>query len=117
VWQPPPGTRRNPFLVLGGILLGLGLGFFALPWFGIWLGAGAASTVDDSSSANALGGIGIALGFGLPIVLGIALLIPRKLRQAGAGVLLGLSIGMIVGSASCLGLWGLFIAAMSSSHG
>ena len=36
--------------------------------------------------------------------------------KAGAGVLLGLSIGMIVGSASCLGVWGLFIAALSGAH-
>ena len=37
VWQPPPGNRRNPLLVIGGILLGLGLGFLVMPWLGIWL--------------------------------------------------------------------------------
>ncbi len=105
VWQPPPGNRRNPLLVVGGILLGLGLGFFALPFLGLWL-TGLASGTSDT-----LGGLGIAVGFALPILLGIALLIPRKLRKAGAGVLMGISIGMIVGSASCLGIWGLFIAS------
>lgn len=113
VWQPPPGRRRNPLLVIGGILLGLGLGFLVMPWLGIWLSAGATS----SSGADSLGGIGIILGFGLPIVVGIGMLLSRKLRQAGAGVLMGISIGMIVGSASCLGVWGLFIAALSGSHG
>ena len=105
VWQPPPGNRRNPLLVVGGILLGLGLGFFALPFLGLWM-TGLASGTSDT-----LSGIGIAVGFALPILLGIALLVPRKLRKAGAGVLMGISIGMIVGSASCLGIWGLVISS------
>ena len=100
-------------LVIGGILLGLGLGFLVMPWLGIWLSAGATS----SSGADSLGGIGIILGFGLPIVVGIGMLLSRRLRKAGAGVLLGISIGMIVGSASCLGVWGLFIVALSGAHG
>ena len=32
-------------------------------------------------------------------------------------MLMGISIGMIVGSASCLGVWGLFIVALSGAHG
>jgi hypothetical protein len=114
VWQPPPSGSRHPLAILGGVVLGLALGFFLMPWLGIMLGSSAAST--GNSSAETLGGVGVVLGFGLPIALGIAMLIPRRLRKAGAGVLLGLSIGMIVGSASCLGVWGLFIAALSGAH-
>lgn len=114
-WQPPPGNRRNPLVVIGGILLGLALGFLVMPWLGIWLGSGAASTTDGSSES--LGTIGVILGFGLPIVLGLGMLLSGRLRKAGAGVLMGISIGMIVGSASCLGVWGLFIAALSGAHG
>lgn len=104
--------------MFGGIVLGLGLGFLVMPWLGIWLSSGIASTSGSSgsSSAETLGGFGIVLGFGLPIVVGLGMLFSSRLRRAGAGVLLGISIGMIVGSASCLGVWGLFIAALSGAH-
>lgn len=100
--------------MVGGIVLGLVVGFLVMPWLGIWIGAGLSGT---GSGDGALGGLGIALGFGLPIVGGIALLFSSRARRAGAGLLMGMSIGMIVGSASCLGVWGLFIAALSGAHG
>ncbi|QIK66969.1 hypothetical protein G7072_12020 [Nocardioides sp. HDW12B] len=43
----------------------------------------------------------------VPLVLGVLLLVPPRFRSVGAGVVLGLAIGMIVGSATCLGLLGL----------
>ncbi len=112
MWQPPPGNGRHPLAVIGGLLLGLLLGFLVMPWLGIWLGSGATA----SSGSDSLGAIGIVLGFGLPILLGIVLLVPRQLRRAGAGLLMGISIGMIVGSVSCLGVWGAFVGALSGSH-
>ena len=39
----------------------------------------------------------------VPLLLGIALLVPPRFRVVGAGVVMGLAVGLIVGSASCLG--------------
>jgi hypothetical protein len=104
-WQPSP-QRRHPLVVVGGLLIGLFLGFFGLPYTSIVL----VSEFEPS-------GVGPGfLGFAAPILIGIALLVPKKLRTVGAGILMGLSIGMIVGSAACLGLIGLFIASYSSGY-
>lgn len=105
MWQPDPAARRHPLAIVGGLLIGLFLGFLGLPYGSLAL----------FSSVESTGGLLGFLGFGSPILIGIALLIPKKLRHVGAGILMGLAIGMIVGSAACLGLIGLFLAAYSSA--
>jgi hypothetical protein len=104
LWRPPEGQRRHPLAVMLGLLAGLVLGFFALPYAGVLV----ADSVADSSGGG--GGSLITLAL-LPLLLGAALLIPRKLRVVGAGVVMGLAVGLIVGSASCLGLIGIFAAS------
>ena len=39
----------------------------------------------------------------VPLLLGIALLVPPRFRVVGAGVVMGLAVGLIVGSASLPG--------------
>lgn len=89
-------------------MLGLLLGFLGLPSVSLAL----VSSFEASGDSGVLG----FLGFGSPIIIGIALLVPKKLRHVGAGVLMGLAIGMIVGSAACLGLIGLFVASYNAGY-
>ena len=107
VWQPPQGRRRNPAVVLLGVLLGLFLGFFALPYAGLVIADGL---VDTSSE----GDWNIVTLSVVPLLLGITLLVPPRFRVVGAGVVMGLAVGLIVGSASCLGLIGLFAASYNA---
>lgn len=107
VWQPPQGRRRNPAVVLLGVLLGLGLGFFVLPYAGVVIADGLVDTSSDGDWTI----VTLAV---VPLLLGIALLVPPRFRVVGAGVVMGLAVGLIVGSASCLGLIGLFAASYNA---
>jgi hypothetical protein len=100
--KPPSG--RNGGATAAGVVLGLGLGFLGLPLAGVAL-------------IDALGGsdtgwnlIHVLL---VPLVLGIVLLAPPRFRSVGAGALMGLAIGMIVGSSACLGFLALIEATYS----
>lgn len=107
VWRPPQGRRRNPAVVLLGVLVGLGLGFFVLPYAGLVIADG----LTDTSSDGDWNIVTLAV---VPLLLGIALLVPPRFRVVGAGVVMGLAVGLIVGSASCLGLIGLFAASYNA---
>lgn len=107
---PPPDEappeKRSGWAVAGGVLLGLVLGFYGLPTATVLL-------VGPLGTLTGVDWLGV-VGFLVPFVVGIALLVPRKLRFVGAGIIMGLAIGMIVGAAACLGLLGIVIVSYGS---
>ncbi len=92
----PERRLRVPWIV-GGAILGFVLSWFV---FAVTIFALYAAVGDSSATAqNVLAAVGL---FGLPVVLG-ALLVPRRTRQLGAGLLLGLAVGAITGAGVCAG--------------
>ncbi|WP_309647037.1 hypothetical protein [Nocardioides sp.] len=97
--QGPPGKPLRALPIIGGLVLGA-----VVCW--IWIagslivGLGAAYGQDS----GALAAVGLAVA-ALPVVLGIVLLVRPSSRQLGAGFLMGIAIGMIVGAGVCASLF------------
>jgi LPXTG-motif cell wall-anchored protein len=81
--------------VIGGIVLGV-VAAVVLQVFAAMVVAGT----------PAFGGSPVPMFviFGLPGLIGIGLLLGRRTRQAGAGLLLGLAVGAIVAAGACTAL-------------
>ena len=92
----PPVRRVDAGAVFGGIVLGVVL---------TWLSFTAVVSAGLSNGGPAPA----VLALVLPAVVGVALLSHPRSRQAGAGLLMGLAIGMITGAGVC----GLTIATYS----
>lgn len=97
----PEGEQIRPGPLIGGILLG-----FVLTWvvFTVVLFSLYATYGDSSSTTQ---NVIAAIGFlGLPVLLGL-LLIPRRTRHWGAGMLLGIALGSISAAGVCGSFVGL----------
>lgn len=94
----PPVRRVEPGAVVGGIVLGVVLTWLS---FAVVLLNGTPSDSGIPTPA--------VLALVLPGVVGVALLAHPRSRQAGAGFLMGLAIGMITGAGVC----GLTVTATS----
>jgi hypothetical protein len=85
------------------IVLGLVLGMVCCwVWIAVSLILGIGVAYGNDSSVPAVLGLVLAA---LPVVVGIALLVVPKTRQLGAGFLMGISIGFIVGAGVCASLF------------
>lgn len=102
--EEPTSTGRNPGATGAGVVLGLGLGFLGLPILGVVV----LDALGGSDSSVNL--IHLLL---VPLVLGVVLLLPPRFRTVGAGAVMGLAIGMIVGSSACLGILALIESSYS----
>jgi hypothetical protein len=85
------------------IVLGLVLGMVCCwVWIAVSLILGIGVAYGNDSSVPAVLGLVLAA---LPVVVGIVLLVVPKTRQLGAGFLMGISIGFIVGAGVCASLF------------
>lgn len=83
----------------GPLLGGMACGVLACwTWITGALVVGLTAAYGTSSNAVAVAAVVMA---GLPVALGIVLLVRPRSRQVGAGFLMGLSIGMIIGAGVC----------------
>ena len=89
--------ERDSRSVASGAVLGALLGFFVLPT-PIYLFL--SSVHPDYRDSD------VYLGIAVPGVLGLLMLVRPRLRAAGAGVLLGLALGLVLGSGACLAYLG-----------
>lgn len=102
--QPPPGARPiRAGLVALGLLLGVVL---------TWAVQVALALALEAAPGPRIGG-GAPLGDGLPLIpvllpaaVGIVLLLIPRWRQVGAGLLMGMAIGSIVGAGVCVAVLG-----------
>ena len=97
----PDHEPIRPVPVIGGIVLGFVLTWlvFAVVLFSLY------ATYGDSSSTtqDVIAVLGLV---GLPVLLGL-LLIPRRTRHWGAGLLLGIALGSISAAGVCGSVIGL----------
>lgn len=93
--------RIRPVPVIGGVIVG-----FMLTWlvFAVVLFSLYAAYGDSTGTAQDV--IAVLGLVGLPVLLGL-LLIPRRTRHWGAGLLLGVAIGSISAAGVCGGAIGL----------
>ena len=99
--QQDEGRPLRPGPVIGGLFLG-----FAATWltFAVVLFAVYANYGDSTGTTQ---DVVVLLGLvGLPAVLGL-LLVPRRTRHWGAGLLMGAALGSISAAGVCGGLMGL----------
>lgn len=99
--QPLPGRPVSPGALVAGGVLG-----FVLSW--LWIAivlfggfAAAYSAEGDGFTSSWAFGVLVAVAALAPLVLAVVLLVLPRTRQAGAGVVMGLAIGMVVGSGVC----------------
>lgn len=97
--QSPPGQPLRALPIIGGIVLGA---IVCWVWItgALLIGLGTAYGT-DSDLVAALTVVVAAL----PVVLGIVLLVRPGTRQLGAGLLMGICIGMIAGAGVCVSLF------------
>ncbi|GAB2880500.1 hypothetical protein [Nocardioides pacificus] len=90
----------------GGVVVAGGVLGFALSWLwiAIVLFGGFASSYGsegDSFTGSWVFGVLVGAAALAPLVLAVVLLVRPRTRQAGAGLVMGLAIGMVVGSGIC----------------
>ena len=97
----PEERRLGAWQVIAGAVVG-----FVATWvlFGVVLVTIYAQYGDSTGTTQDV--IAVAGLVGLPILFGL-LLIPRRTRYWGAGVMMGLAIGSISGAGVCGGFFGL----------
>ncbi len=89
----PQELRAAP--IVGGIVLGVGV---CMVWITATLFVGFGTAYGSGSDVPAVLGIVAAV---LPVVLAVVLLARPRTRQLGAGFLMGISVGLIVGAGAC----------------
>ena len=100
----PRRRNVNVAAMIGGGIVGFILSWLliAITLFTLY----ATSDVDSeggsttTTAANVLGAAALAL----PAVITVALLVPARTRYWGAGVLMGFSIGYILGAGACVSM-------------
>jgi len=94
--EGPAGRPINKGAVLGGAVLGFVTSWllFAVTVFTMYVGYGDSSTTTQTV-------IGVAVLLSIPAVSG-ALMISRRTRQWGAGLLMGVVIGSLTGAGICI---------------
>ncbi len=99
--DPPERTDAEPRLRSAPIIGGAVLGFIASWLLAFLTGLGFFSTYgyyDESTWENLVFGAAA-----LPAIITVALLISTKTRYWGAGLLIGLAIGSLLGAGVCVG--------------
>jgi hypothetical protein len=102
VSNPNAGGPDQPHQVRGGLVaLGIVLGVVAtFVWMAVVLVVGLSQ---ENSSGGATDWVVFVLFF-LPLPLSVLLLVFRRTRQAAAGFVMGLAIGVLVLAGLCSGL-------------
>lgn len=100
--DPAERTDAEPRLRSGPIIGGAILGFTAswLLAFATAIGLLSAYGYDDTSTWQYVAFFG---ALALPAIISVALLISTKTRYWGAGLLIGLAIGSLLGAGVCVG--------------
>ncbi|MGZ8738943.1 MAG: hypothetical protein ACXWW7_17385 [Nocardioides sp.] len=96
-----PGRELRPGQVVLGAVLGLVVCWI---WIVVVLVVGLSVAYGSESDAAVVAAVAVA---GLPVVVGVVLIARPGTRQAGAGFLMGLAIGLIAGAGVCASLFGL----------
>lgn len=94
--QPQPGIRPGP--LIGGLAIGFVVGFFA----------SFAAAIVGAAFYDGVGGSGdafLVLPQLLPLGLSVFLLVFKRTRMAGAGLVMGIAIGAIVMPGVCVALF------------
>jgi hypothetical protein len=99
---PPAPRRVNALAVAAGVVVGL-IVFFGWMIFSFVLFYATDGSGDDTLVTIVL----VLVVLALPLVLAVLLLLSRRTRQAGAGFVMGLAIGVIVFAGVCGTLLGL----------
>lgn len=97
--QEPPGRPLQALPIIGGLVVGV---IVCWVWIAFSLILGLGTAYGSQSNAVAVGAVIIA---GLPVLLGVLLLVRPRTRLLAAGFLMGLSIGMIGGAGVCASLF------------
>ncbi len=92
---PEPVRSVNPATVVGGAVLG-----FAGSWVLFALVVMAMYTAYGDSTSTGQTVIAFTALLALPVV-GLALMVSPRTRHAGAGLLMGVAIGSVVGAGIC----------------
>ena len=92
----PAGRRTSTGPVIGGAVLGC-----IVSWLlAIITGFALYTTYGDSNSTT----VSIYGALGLPAIISVALLVPSRTRYWGAGLLIGVAIGSVLGAGVCVGV-------------
>jgi hypothetical protein len=94
-----PASPIRPLPLIGGLVLGL---VVCWGWIAVTLIVGLGVAYGNDSGFPAVIGLVFAV---VPVVIGIVLLVRPRTRQVGAGFLMGLSVGFIVGAGVCASLF------------
>ncbi len=96
---PPDGPKMTADRLVGGVVLG-----FVASWmFYLFTAVTAVTAFGDEGSPSPGPWLELVV-LVLPPVVMLALLVPRRTRRAGAGLLLGIALGSVVGAGACVGV-------------
>ena len=94
----PAGRRTSTGQVIGGAVLG----FIASWLLALIIGFALYTTYGDSNSIWL--SVAIYGALALPAIISVALLVPSRTRYWGAGLLIGVAIGSVLGAGVCVGV-------------